>query len=164
MKSLPVLVVALFLSFIGIGQSNKEDVDLIQAMFGKNKKELIQAYMTLPEAKTAGFWSMYDKYENERKALGRERIKLIEAYANAYETITDAKAAELMNKKLVWVGKYSAMQKKYYDSMAKIIGGIQASKFFQLEDYIENNIRLAIQEAIPFIDELDRTKIKEATQ
>jgi hypothetical protein len=162
MKSLSVLVVALFLSTIGFGQSNKEDIDMIQAMFGKSKKELIQAYMVLPDAQTAGFWSMYDKYENERKALGRERINLIEGYANAYETMTDAKATDLMTKKNKWINKYTAMQSKYFTSMSAIIGGKQASKFMQLEDYIENNIRLEIQDAIPFIDELDKTKVKEA--
>jgi len=35
---------------------------------------------------------------------------------------------------------------------------LQASKFIQLEDYIENCIRLSIQEEIPFIGELDKTK------
>lgn len=30
-------------------QSNKEDVDLIQAAYGKEKKELVKAYTTLKE-------------------------------------------------------------------------------------------------------------------
>jgi hypothetical protein len=120
--------------------------------------------MTIPEDKKAGFWTLYDQYENDRKALGKERIALIEAYANDYATMDDKKADALMNRKMKWLGDYSKMQKKYYDSMAKQIGGVQASKFFQLEDYLENNIRLYIQENIPFIDELDKTKLKDATK
>ena len=50
------------------------------------------------------------------------------------------------------------LQKKYFDKMSKTIGGKQAAKFFQLEDYLENNIRLGIQESIPFIEQLDNTK------
>jgi hypothetical protein len=142
---------------------NKEDVEIIQTCLA-TEKELVQAYMTIPEDKKAGFWSIYDQYETDRKTLGKERIALIEAYANDYATMDDKKADALMNRKMKWLGDYSKLQKKYYDSMAKQIGGVQASKFFQLEDYLENNIRLYIQENIPFIDELDKTKIKEATK
>jgi hypothetical protein len=53
---------------------------------------------------------------------------------------------------------YSKMQGKYYKKMSKLVGGLNASRFFQLEDYLENNIRLAIQESIPFIGELDKTR------
>lgn len=151
-------------SSVALAQSNKEDVEIIQNMFGKEKKELIQAYMTIPEDKKAGFWTLYDQYETDRKKLGKERIALIEAYANDYATLDDKKASLLMDRKMKWLGDYSKLQKKYYDSMSKQIGGLQASKFFQLEDYLENNIRLYIQENIPFIDELDKTKLKEATK
>ena len=154
----------LFTALSSFAQSNKEDVDMIQSMYGKNKKELIQAYMTIPESQKAAFWTEYDKYENERKAIGRERIALIEDYANNYATLDDKKAADLMNKKMKMIDSFGKLQKKYFGSMSKIIGGVQASKFFQLEDYLENNIRLMIQESIPFIDEIDKTKLKDASK
>ncbi len=162
MKNLLSLAILMLISGVTFAQSNKEDVEIIQNMFGKQKKELIQAYMTIPEDKKAGFWTLYDQYETERKLLGKERIALVEAYANEYATMDDKKANDLMNRKLKWLGDYSKLQKKYFDSMTKMIGGLQASKLFQLEDYLENNIRLFIQENIPFIDELDKTKLKSA--
>jgi hypothetical protein len=158
MKNLLSLLI--LFSSVAMAQSNKEDVEIIQNMFGKQKKELVQAYMTIPEDKKPAFWSLYDQYEADRKTLGKERIALIDAYAADYATLDDKKASDLMNRKMKWLGDYAKLQKKYYDSMSKIIGGLQASKFFQLEDYLENNIRLFIQENIPFIDELDKTKVK----
>jgi len=163
-KTVLMFAFVLFASLGSFAQSNKEDVDMIQSMYGKNKKELIQAYMTIPESQKAAFWVDYDKYENERKALGRERIALIEDYANNYATLDDKKASELMSKKIKLNDSYNKLQKKYFGSMTKIIGGIQASKFFQLEDYLENNVKLMIQENIPFIDEIDKTKLKDASK
>ena len=160
MKQIFGFFVFVFFSSFVMAQSNKEDVDIIQSVFGKQKKELVQMYMTLPEDKRAGFWTLYDQYEADRKALGRERIALIESYANDYATLDDKKASDLMNRKLKWTGDYAKFQKKYFDLMMKQIGGLQASKFFQLEDYLENNIRLFIQDQIPFIDELDKTKLQ----
>ena len=137
---------------------------MIQSMYGKSKKELVTAFMTIPEAQKAGFWTLYDKYEDERKAMGRERIAIIEDYAKNYATLDDKMAADLMGRKMKLTESYSKFQKKYFGSISKQIGGVQASKFFQLEDYLENNIRLMIQESIPFIDELDKTKLKEAAK
>jgi Spy/CpxP family protein refolding chaperone len=158
MKKLIVIAVSFLLSAGMFAQSNKEDVDLIQSIFGKEKKEVVQVYMTLPEAQTAKFWALYDTYETARKKLGQERIKLIEAYANNYEKLDSKKASELITKKFAWADKYTKFQQLYFTKFSAIIGGLQAAKFFQLEDYIENCIRVSIQEEIPFIGELDKTK------
>ncbi len=164
MKRLMGLALFVFFGLMAGAQSNKEDIAIIQSMFGKAKKDLVTQYMTLPADKSAAFWKTYDEYEAARTALGRERIALIEAYANAYMTMDDKVAADLAGKKYKWLASYGKMQKKYHNSFAKVVGATQAGKLMQLEDYLENNIRLAIQESIPFIDELDKTKLKEATQ
>jgi hypothetical protein len=158
MKKIKLSVAILFLAVFAFGQSNKEDVDLIQAMFGKDKKEMVKAYMAIPEAQSAAFWTSYDAYEVERKAYGKSRIALIEQYAKAYESFDDKQASDLMGKKLALQSDYVKLQKKYFGKITKIIGAKQAAKLFQFEDYIENAIRISIQEEIPFIDELENTK------
>ena len=159
MKRVFIMAAALILTSGVFAQSNKEDIDLIQSIFGKEKKELVQVYMTIPEAKSAKFWELYDVYETSRKKLGQERIKLIEAYATNYEKLDSKKATDLVTKKLAWADKYTKFQQSYFAKFSAVIGGLQAAKFIQLEDYIENCIRLSIQEEIPFIGELDKTKV-----
>jgi hypothetical protein len=158
MKKLITMTVAFLLTTNLFAQSNKEDIDIIQGLFGKDKKELINGYMTIPEAKSAKFWTLYDEYETARKKLGKERITLIETYATDFATMDDKKAADLTIKKMAWADKYTKFQQSYFTKFSAVIGGLQASKFFQLEDYIENCIRISVQEAIPFIGELDKTK------
>jgi hypothetical protein len=159
MKKAIILATAILLSAGMFAQSNKEDIDLIQAIFGKEKKALVEEYMTIPDAQKTKFWSLYDSYENERKKLGKERISLIEAYANNYEKLDNAKATELTTKRLAWTNKYTKFQQTYFSKFSTVIGGLQAAKFIQLEDYIENCIRLSIQEEIPFVGELDKSKV-----
>ena len=158
MKKVFILSAVFMLSASMFAQSNKEDVDLIQSIFGKEKKELVQAYMTIPQAQSAKFWALYDTYETARKKLGQERIKLIEAYATNYEKLDSKKATDLVTKKLAWADKYTKFQQSYFTKFSAVIGGLQAAKFIQLEDYIENCLRLKIQEEIPFIEQLDKSK------
>ena len=160
MKKMSLIFTFFFVSFICFAQSNKEEIDMMLAEFGKQKKELVQSAMTIPQAQTAAFWTEYDVYEDSRKVLARDRIKLIQDYASAYQTIDDKKSSELMERKLNWLNDYTKLQRKYYGSFSKIIGGKQASKFFQIEDYLENVLRLSIQLSIPFIGDLDKANPK----
>ena len=155
MKKILSTVLAICFSMMAMAQSNKEDIAMIQSMFGKAKKDLVSQYMTIPADKKDAFWKTYDQYEEYRTALGRERIALIEDYANSYTAMDDKISDALMKRKMKWLKSFSKMQSKYYGSISKVIGASQAAKFMQLEDYIENNIRLAIQESIPFIEEID---------
>ena len=157
MKKVKLFAAILFFAAFAYGQSNKEDVDLIQAMFGKDKKELVKYYMEIPAGQSTPFWTLYDQYEAERKAYGRERISLIEDYAKTLNSLDDATAITLANKKFTLYNNYIKIQKKYFAKMSKLIGAKQAAKLFQLEDYIENEIRVSIQQEIPFIDELEKT-------
>jgi hypothetical protein len=159
MKKLLIFTAVLIYSASLLAQSNKEDVAMIQAMFGKEKKELVKEYMTISEGQSTKFWALYDEYEDKRKALGRERISLIEAYAKDYEGLDAKKATTLMTKKFAWTQKFTQLQQTYFTKFSTIVGGLQASKLMQLEDYLENNIRLAIQDQIPFIGELDKKKL-----
>jgi hypothetical protein len=148
---------ATFVTFL-TAQTNKEDVDLIQAMYGKEKKGLVSEYMKFTGADSTKFWSLYDKYENDRKALGRERISLLEQLATNFEKMDNKKAETLMGKFVDLNMKYSQFQKKYLPQFSAAVGGLQAAKFFQLENYLETAIRLAIQEEVPAIGTMEDMK------
>jgi hypothetical protein len=152
------LALALAISASTFAQSTmKEDVDIIQGVYGKSKKELVGGYMKLDSAQTVAFWKLYDEYEVERKALGQKKIQLINDYANNYATLTDAKADELAKASLKNNADYESLFSKYYEKNKKIIGAANAAKFIQLEIYLQTAIRSKIQDAIPFIGEIDRT-------
>jgi hypothetical protein len=156
-KILLCAVAAAFVTFLS-AQTNKEDVDLIQAMYGKEKKGLVSEYMKFAGTDSTKFWSLYDKYETDRKALGRERISLLEQLATNFEKMDNKKAETLMGKFVDLNMKYSQFQKKYLPQFSAAVGGLQAAKFFQLENYLETAIRLAIQEEVPAIGNMEHMK------
>jgi hypothetical protein len=54
--------------------------------------------------------------------------------------------------------KLEKLYQKYYGKMKKKVGGLEAAKFIQLETYLQTAIRSELQEAIPLIGEIDRSK------
>ena len=158
MKKL-LFIAALAISSASFAQSGmKEDVEIIQSLYGKDKKDLIGAYMKLQEPQAAAFWKIYDAYETERKALGMKKMELIKDYANNYETLTDEKADELAKATLKNSASYEKLYSKYYGKAKKELGALNAAKFMQLEMALQTEVRSEIQNSIPFIGEIDRSK------
>jgi len=158
MKKILLSIITFTFATVLFAQTNKEDVDLLQAMYGKEKKAMVREYMKFTGADSTKFWSLYDKYENDRKALGRERISLLEQLATNFEKLDNKKAEELTGKFIDLNGKYTQFQKKYLPQFSASVGGVQAAKFFQLENYLETAIRLAIQEEVPAIGSMENIK------
>jgi hypothetical protein len=147
-----------FLNASSFAQSDKEDIDLIQSAYGKDKKSIVSVYMKVATKDSAAFWTLYDDYENKRKAIGRERINLIKKYANSYDALNNATATQLATGFFANDTKTTQMQQLYFNKFATIIGGKNAAKLFQLEAYLQNTVRGYIMDQIPFIGELDKTK------
>jgi hypothetical protein len=165
MKKLSIVAVLVIASVTGLfAQSNKEDVDLIQSAFGKDKKILVSQYMQIAAKDSVAFWGLYDEYETKRKELGKERISLLQKYADQYATLTDAQASELAKATIANDMKYSKLYDSYTKKFAAVVGGKNSAKLFQLEMYLQTVVRLVITNNIPFIGELDKQKAASTMQ
>lgn len=153
-----ILPALLFISSFVMAQSNKEDIDIIQSAFGKNKKDLVKDYMELSQKDSAAFWKLYDEYEDKRKVIGRERINLLEQYANEYQNLDNAKAEKLATDLLNNDAKYNSLYQTYFKKFTGILGARNAAKFLQLEMYVQTYIRANVMREIPLIGDLDKQK------
>ena len=73
MKKLLLTLVIAFSVNVFAQSPTKEDVDVIQSVYGKSKADIVNTYMNLSGEKLEAFKKIYDKYESDRKALGRKK-------------------------------------------------------------------------------------------
>lgn len=138
--------------------TSKEDLDVIQGIYGKSKKELAAAYMAIPEAQASAFWKVYDEFEVERKALGKIKVDIINQYASNYDSLTDESADKIAKESLKNSMAYEKLMVKYYDKYKKAVGALTAAKIIQFEDYMYITVLSEIKNSIPFIGEMDAIK------
>lgn len=155
MKNLLLLFAALFFSVTSFAQSAQEEIDLLQSMYGMQKKEIVANFIKLEGDQKVAFWKLYDAYEMERKALGKSRIDLLEKYAMNYGTMDDATTDEITKEMISLGAKTDKLISSYYGKMKKPAGVKAAAQFVQIESYLLSTIRSTILEEIPFIGELD---------
>ena len=151
MKKYIFIIAALFMASFAYTQSNKEEVDLMQAAFGMDKKAVVADFVKPSASQKDAFWKLYDEYETQRKELGKQRIELLKQYADQYQTMTGQQAD-------AWTLKVIDLQKKtdnliatYYTKVKAISDGLVATQFYQIENFILVAIRSEILQAVPFL-------------
>jgi hypothetical protein len=152
MKKYIFIIAGLFMASFANAQSNKEEVDLMQAAFGMDKKAAVAEFVTTSDTQKDAFWKLYDEYETQRKDLGKQRIELLRQYADKYETMTSEQADEWTNKAMDLQKKTDGLIATYYTKVKEISDGIVATQFYQIENYILTGIRAQILVNIPFIE------------
>jgi hypothetical protein len=151
MKKYILIIGALFLASFGYTQSNKEEVDLMQAAFGMDKKAVVADFVKPSATQKDAFWKLYDEYETQRKSLGLQRIDLLKEYADKYGKMTPAQADVWSKKVMDLQGKTDKLIVTYYDKILKISDGLVATQFYQIENFILTAIRMKVLTNIPFI-------------
>ena len=152
--------ICLFFALSSFSQMTKDDVNLIQAMYGKQKRDLMTQYMQFKDTATGNaFWRLYDSYEAERKKLGQDYIQILQDYANGYDKLDDKKADELITRASANNLGFENLYSKYYKKMKPAVGALKASQFFQLEAYLRSVVKVYVLSQVPFIGEIDRSKL-----
>lgn len=153
MKKLFILAV-ICLPMLVSAQSNKEDVDFVQSIYGKEKKTIVAEFIKLDGPQKDAFWSVYDEYEGKRKELGKKRIALLEKYAANYATMDDATTSQIIKETIALSAATDKLMATYHKKIEKAAGAKAAAQFYQLEAYLLSAIRASIFESIPFVGEL----------
>lgn len=149
------LLLILFLSFwssIAFSQDINDEITLIQAEFGMGKRQLVEAYMDLPESVSPTFWMVYQQYEADRQLIARERILIINEYLENLETLDNDEAEILAKRSLKNDLELSKLHKVYFKKFKKATSAKDAAKFLQVDIYIHNTIRNLMQQELPFIE------------
>ncbi len=153
MKEYLLIALVLFSVSYAKAQSNQEEVDLLQAAFGMDKKEAVAEFVKLSETQKVAFWKLYDEYETQRKELGKVRIELLNQYATQYKTLTSEQADAWTTKVMDLQTKTDGLIKTYYGKVKNVTDGIVATQFYQIENYILTEIRIQVLDEIPFVNE-----------
>ena len=156
MKKTLLTTLMVALAFFAFSQSNKEEVDLVQSVFGMEKKAMAAEFIKLEGAPKDAFWVAYDEYETKRKELGKKRIGLLEKYVNGYSSMDDAGMDQITKEIISLQGETDKLIVTYYNKIKKGSGVKAAAQFYQFENYILSKIRAEIMENIPLIGEFDK--------
>lgn len=158
MKKLVLFFLAISTYIFTQAQIGDDELAMIKDFLKTEKKDLVKEYMKLDEAQSAKFWPMYDAFQEKRRGLAQERLQIIKDYGASFASMTNDQASSIVKRIFKNDKSYSKLQQSYFKKFSKSISPIKAAQFLQLEEYFRTMIRAEIQDAIPFIGEIERKK------
>ena len=156
MKKVMFIISLVSLTSVAMAQTSQEEIDMVQAIFGMEKKAFVTEFMQLEANQSDAFWRLYYEYEAKRKDLGKERIQLLEKFANNYPNLDEATTESLLKGMMDLQSQNDKLIASYAKQIKKEIGVSTAAQFYQIEGYILSKIRTEILENIPVIEEAER--------
>ena len=137
-----------FVSFGIFAQTNQDEVQLLQSLYGMEKRDIVGEFVELSEAQEADFWMLYDSYENQRKELGKQRYSLLLRYVNDYGEVRPEDAERFMTEAIPLRIKSDKLTDTYYKKIKSKTDPIVAMQFYQIEHYLATAIRMELLEEI----------------
>ena len=149
MKSIPVIILAFFVSGVTMAQ---DLVEMVKRDINAERRTIVAEAIDLTADKEAEFWSIYNELEKELSILMDRRVSNISKFAENYENITDDIAHELANGYFEIHEKRLKVYKTYYKKLSKLIGKKESSRFIQLLSQIQLIIDMQVAAEVPLIE------------
>ncbi|HAK61169.1 MAG TPA: hypothetical protein DCO77_12455 [Nitrospiraceae bacterium] len=153
MKKNVLLFIAVFslISIPAVAQEVTYDVDFVRKKIQAGKKEVIEKNMVLSVQEREVFWPLYLEYQGEMKKVSDRLLKVIEAYVEAYETMTDKQAKILLDDYYDVEMKRLKLKKSYVKKFRRKLPSKTVTRYFQLENKIESIMKVELAASIPLV-------------
>lgn len=142
------LVFITFFSLNLFAQNTQDEVQLMQSLYGMEKRDIVDEFVELSAEQEKEFWSLYDEYENQRKELGKQKYELLISYVNDYGEVKPEDADNFMKKVIPLRTKSDKLVDTYYKKIKLKTDPIVAMQFYQIENYLSDAIRMELLEDI----------------
>jgi len=152
MKKLVLGFVVALLSISSInGQVSDQEADLMKSILKSEMKVYFAQNISLKTDQNKLFWEIYQLFEDELKPIVNARLSLLKDIMDNDAELPEAKIDEMINEAISLQKKRIAVRSKYYKMYKKKMGINIASQFYQLDQYINNLMAVALNEETPFV-------------
>jgi hypothetical protein len=119
MKKLLLIVFALLCAMPAFADDLDQYIQLLKTDLQANAKDYVSKGMvTFTPEEAKRFWPIWDSYMAERGKFLDARLALIMDYADNFDKMTDAKAQELLNRRVEQLKLKDKLDEKYRPQFA----------------------------------------------
>jgi hypothetical protein len=146
-----ILLIGCLLAIASPVFAQGDDVELLRADVRTEKVAILTKALAMDQATSDLFWPIYREYEAELAKNGDARLANIKDYAANYESLTDAKAKELVDTAFNLSEERTKLVKKYFGKVEKATSTKLAARWAQCEMALNSIIDAQIAVDLPLI-------------
>ena len=150
MKKVLLACTLLFVSTAVAQDSLDQWIKMLKEDLRAQKKEVVtQEMKTFTPEEAKRFWPIYDAYNAELEKFVDARLAVIKAYIDDYDTLTDAQATELLNRRFNIQKQRAALDEKYRKQFENALSPKRLVRFYQIEHQLQLLIELQATSSLP---------------
>ena len=135
-----------------ISAESWEELRELQREIVEDRKAIVEENLSLTADEAKAFWPVYQDYRKAREALAIRTAKLIEAYAEHYDSIDDGKAGALLAEWLEIERGETALREGYSAKVNTVLPARKTVRFFQIESKLDAIMQLDVTLRIPLVE------------
>ena len=128
------------------------DPALLLAKIQADKKAIVEKSLNLTPDEAKKFWPLYEKFQKELDAPHREYALAVRDYVGAEKSMTDANATRLARAVLAASVSEAKLRERQFKEASKVLPGIKAARYAQIENKIQAVQRYETAKAIPLAE------------
>lgn len=132
-------------------EMSEQEMELVREKLRADKKLFIAHNMGLTQSESVDFWPVYSRYQKEREGIANRMIALIQDYAKSYETMTDAKAKDLLERSLAIRSDRLKLRRAYLPEFRRVLSDRKVARYYQLEQKLRSVAMFQLAAQIPFV-------------
>lgn len=151
MKKLALAVTGLLLVLPGSASAQQEYVELLRRDLNTQKTAILTVAMELDAAQSEKFWPIVREYDVKCATLDDRRTALVKQYAENYTTMTPAMAKDIAESWVKIETDLMKLKKDYVGKVSKALSPIEATRFLQVENFMDHLIGVQVLSELPLI-------------
>jgi len=150
MKRIFLVCTLLFASVAFAQDSMDQWIKMLKENLKAQKKDIVtQEMKTFTPEEAKRFWPIYDAYNTDLEKFVDARLAVMKAYIDDYDTLTDAQATELLNRRFNIQKQRNALDDKYRKQFETALSPKRLARFYQIEHQLQLLIELQATSSLP---------------
>lgn len=129
----------------------ESDLQVLRTELRADKRKVTAETLALTDAEAAKFWPVYDKYIAELTVINNSKYALIKEYSEKFGTYNDAQATNFIKRWLDVDVQAAKLRSKYVPIVGRVLPGIKAASFFQIDRRLAILINLGLASQLPIM-------------
>ena len=125
------------------------DIELTRAAVQVRRQAIVTAAMDLEPKEADLFWPLYREYRTAMAQVNDRFVRLLVAYLESYESLSDPAATKMLNEYLSIERARNGVKTKYVPRFTKMLPARKVARFFQVENKLDAVINADLAYLIP---------------
>ena len=127
------------------------NMEILREKARADKKVVVASVLDLTEGEAKAFWPVYNAYQSDMVTHYNKLIKLIEAYGEAYNAMTDQTATKILTDYLALERAHLKLLSDYIPKFQKVLPPKKVARLYQVENKMRAIVNYDLAATIPLV-------------